>query len=191
MNVDRRQFGGLLVSTLFTRLGWDDPSKLPSCPPHFTWTRSSALEAFVPCPAGWHFHEVDNDGQSSRSAYFTREDYAKLDQFSTGFVVNVVRGMDGDIATWCNAIVNICLEGCTPIEHVEDSNDEYFTYGIEKVDPPKGSRKTATRIRLVSVGNKHSNTLYLVQFEAPANQWESAWEIGRRIYDMFKINPDV
>ena len=161
MNLDRRQFSGLLVSALFMRIGWDDESKLPSCPSGFSWTRSPALEAFVPCPTGWHFHEVDNDGRGSVTAYFTREEYAKSNQFHTGFVVNVVRGMDGDISAWCNMLVDICLEGIEPIERFEDSNDDFYSYGIEKINPPKGYRKRDSRIRVVGVGNKESNTLYL------------------------------
>ncbi len=191
MNLDRRQFTGAMIATLFLRKGWVDQSELPVCPDDFSWTRSPALEAFVPCPHGWHFHEVDNDGKTSKSAYFTREPYAKTKQFNTGFVVNVVRGMNGDISMWCNAMVNICLEGITPLEQFEDSNDEYYTCGVEKIDPPKGYRQKESRIRIVGVGNKQTNTLYLVQFETPADQWESDWQIGHQIYEMFKINHTV
>lgn len=191
MELDRRQFTGALIATLFLRKGWENPSALPACPDGFSWTRSPALEAFVPCPNGWYFHEVDNDGRGSKSAYFTREDFAKTQQFFTGFVVNVVRGIPRDTAPLCKAFVILCLEGIAPLELFEDSNEDYYTYGIEKINPPKGYRVADTRIRVVGVSNKQTNTLYLVQFESPADRWGTDWQIGRQIYDMLKINPET
>lgn len=189
MKLDRRQFTGAMISTLFLSRGWTDPSELPRCPKGFSWTKSHALEAYVPCPEGWFFREVDHNG--SKSAYFTREDYASTDEFLTGFVVNVVRGIGGDVSTWCNAFVNACLEGIEPLERIQDDNSNYFTYGVEKINPPGGYRTLPSRIRIVGVGNKHTNALYLVQFESPASLWEADWKIGDQIYQMFKINDNV
>lgn len=69
MEIDRRTFLGSFVATLVFQRGWFDPGALPPCPPGFEWTRSPALEAFVPCPQGWHFQETVEPG--SKMAYFT------------------------------------------------------------------------------------------------------------------------
>jgi len=78
--------------------------------------------------------------------------------------------MDGNVSVWCKAILNICLEGIPPLEQFEDANEHYYAYGVEKINPPKDYRTADTRIRIVGVGNKKTNALYLVQFESPATE---------------------
>lgn len=190
MDIDRRQFSGLMLASLFQQLGWSDVGELPACPVGFHWARSDALEAFVACPEGWHQFEEIQTG--SQTAYFTRENYASQEQFRTGFTVNVVRNMtEGSIGDWCHVIVNMCLEDIVPLETFQDENEAYYTYCVEKINPPRGYSSWDTRIRIVGVGNKQTKTLYLVQFEAPADSWDQDWEIGQQIYEMFEINQSV
>ena len=193
MSINRREFTGAFVSTLFLQKGLKDSSDLPPCPVGFSWTFSSALKAHVPVPNEWHFYEKLNSG--STTVYSTREDYSRNQEFLTGFAVNVVPNMidafGGEVLLVCNFIVDVCLEGIEPLHRFRDENEDFYTYGIEKINPPKGYRKTDTRIRVVGVGNKKTKTLYLVQFESPASQWDKDWIIGSQIYDMFDINGNV
>jgi hypothetical protein len=189
MQIDRRAFNGALIASLVFRRGWSEPAELPACPAGFEWVRSPALQACVACPRGWYFHEKGED--NSKTAFFTREDFAATDRFDTGFAVNVVTFLEGPIDQWCKAIVTICGEGIPPLITMETENDQFYSYGIEKINPPKPQKPKSVRIRVVGVGNKQTGTLYLVQFESPETQWETDWPVGRLIYDMFEINPAV
>lgn len=189
MEIDRRTFLGSFVATLVFQRGWFDPGALPLCPPGFEWTRSPALEAFVPCPQGWHFQETEEPG--SKMAYFTRENREATGAFKTGFAVNIIPQMEGSIVDWCRAIVTICQEQMPALHTLESETTDLYSYGIEKINVPKARRDYHQRIRVVGVANKRTNTLYLVQFESPADRWDTDWRIGEQIYNMFEINPVV
>lgn len=189
MDLDRRQFAGALIATLFLRKGWQNAAELPECPPGFTWVRSDGLQAYVPRPNGWYLHDL-TDGADSSTTYVTPEPLVGTPKFSTSFVVNAMLNLPGDITTWCKAIVFACLEGHRPIEIFDYSSGDYHTCGFEK-EMPATEHVPLSRIRVVGVGNKHTNSLYLVQFESPADNWDATSKIREQLFELFKVNPAV
>jgi hypothetical protein len=43
----------------------------------------------------------------------------------------------------------------------------------------------------LAVANSQTNTLYLLIFESPQQDWDAAWELGKQIMDMLPLEESI
>jgi hypothetical protein len=189
MELDRRSFMGVLAAVLVQGRGWNDLSELPPPPAGFDWTTSDVLQARLIVPYGWHYYEEHDNGSST--VYISPLPAKTYSH--TKFAVNIVPRMQTGglpVNDWCKAFLMVCLEGQTPLFKTQDESSALPWYCLEKIDPPNDWRP-ARRIRIHGVVNPATDTLYLVQFESPADEWDEAWKIGGVFYNELNLNKRV
>jgi hypothetical protein len=158
---------------------------LPPPPTGFTWQEIPELKAAILRPDGWFFRREQNKGTL---AYFiTKENIEKNGEFQTGLTVNVFR-----------------LKKDTAVEKGKDFIEQLATkkHGekwTREVGPFKEfgclTRDTdssgTTVVQTLMVANPKTNTLYLLIFESPESEWDSAWKIGKQILDTLAIDDEI
>jgi hypothetical protein len=183
-----------LVSGVVT--AQDKPEqKRPEPPKWFKWQELKEIQGAVLLPDGWHFNKVSNE--DTLAYRVTKEDLKKEKVFLTGFTINVTR----NVKTKTNL---------TAPDYAVYFVDNY-TKGAEIVDEPKmseaGELKRVTcqvikklpdvdkeklfRLRVTTLANPKTDTLYILIFGAPKDQWEQAYKIGEKLFNPILLHSDV
>jgi hypothetical protein len=158
--------------------------ELPVAPDGFTWQEVPEIKAAFLKPTGWYFKREKDKGTL---AYFiTKEEIRNGGEFQTGLTVNVFHPKN------------------PAVEHAESFIDERVasTHGKKwtrdygpfrefgclcKVVDAGGSTMTNT----LMVANPKTNTLYLLTFESPDAEWDTAWKTGTKIMDTLAIDDEI
>jgi hypothetical protein len=178
---------GFLLLALFTALfAHSVPAiDLPPPPPGFTWQEIPELKAAFLRPDGWFFKR--EEGKGTLAYFITKENIENNGQFQTGLTVNVFRPKkDSAVEKGKDSIDQLAAK-----RHGEKWSKEvgpFKEFGcLTRDTDPSGT----TVVQTLMVANPKTNTLYLLIFESPKSNWDSAWKTGKQIMDALALDDEI
>lgn len=163
-----------------------EETKLPDPPEGFIWVSlDNALGAFLQ-PKDWHVHR-EQSGDTS-AIFITPEEIQPDRMFKTGLTVNVVTGRkDLDAVAYAKALVKeVQRRGET--NGVDDIKfDDFVGFACTAKYKDPGGDFT---MYVAAIGNSKTNALYVILFESPEKEWDTAWRIGQVIAKKFVLTPN-
>ncbi|HDP89577.1 MAG TPA: hypothetical protein ENN42_06425 [Thioalkalivibrio sp.] len=180
----------LVVLLLFTLAlpALAEGPELPPAPQGYSWKQLEPVDAHVLIPEGWHFRQEENDGTL---AYFVTETAIEPGElFDVGLSVNVVpqlkaRTRQHDAPTYAQAYIQQCARTHAGAEAWQFEQAPFVGYGCEFTTEPKPGHEIT--MYMLALGNRQTDTLYVMWFEAPAARWEDAWQTGRVMLQGFAL----
>lgn len=178
---------GLLVLMLLAMpfLQTAPATNLPPPPTGFAWQEIRELKAALLRPSGWFFQREETKGTL---AYFiTKESIANGGEFQTGLTVNVFRHKkDNAVDSAKNFIDQLSAK-----KHGEKWAKDvgpFKEFGCLTRDTDATGTTVA---QTLIVANPKTNTLYLLIFESPEPNWDSAWKLGKTIFDSLALDDET
>lgn len=168
-------------------------SELPTAPTGFHWQTLPEIKASVLAPEEWYFLNEPHPGVN---AYFvTKQRIEGNNQFTTGLTLNAIRhinqrGPKVNARTYAAAFTQNAAEryGKAVIEQKHDSAGSFHSYHLRyRALSPSGGE--ARIIQNVAIANTATDTFYLLIFEAPEPEWETAWQKGELMLRQIVFNP--
>lgn len=165
-----------------------DDDQLPKAPDGFGWYVADNKAGTFLRPDGWF---VKEDGKKSDKALFiTKENIDKNGVFTTGLSVNRVPRLSkrtGYKATeYAKAFIKKYLQSDFNIinSYKVPEQDTYQGYGVRYSGDNNGVKTIAN---VLVVASNRDDVVYLMIFESPAKVWDSEWEKGRLMLNMFGL----
>jgi hypothetical protein len=166
------------------------PLRLPPPPSGYTWVNILKDRSALLRPQGWFFRQEQFDGTD---AYFiTKEDIEKTGSFSTGLTLNVIYDVEKTAKLRPSKYVKRMISG------LRKRADEVL-YSSKRSQKPLYMRwlrirttkpsKEAVVSHFFYVGNDKTGTVWMYIFEAPAEEWDEAWKVGKPITDILPMDP--
>jgi hypothetical protein len=168
-----------------------DLSQLPPPPANYEWKVLDEINAAFLVPQKWYFIKESKGDQIAY--FFTKENIETQGSFKTGLSLNVIKDVDDKIglsapayaknfiyeliiatdtiSTWVNQISSLHQYGCQSHIVVEDS--------------------ISIVVHNLAIGNKTTNTLYLLTFESPEAEWEKARKIAEITLGSFALDDEI
>lgn len=169
--------GGFLMPTLTEIAGSGNCPKLTDAPEGFVWSYLSESHLAVLLPGDWHFKNEQTE--TIKAYYISLEDIDDEGSFKTGMTITVVN--DKSITAVQNArnfSANIYSQNnVTKTGEVTERTEGDLTIYELQYDADYSSYQ-GTNYNLVAA-NKETNTLYVITFESPKDNWDEAWKIGQ------------
>lgn len=176
----------LLLSLALPALAEDAP--LPAPPEGFRWQHLEPVKANFLLPEGWFYRQEVNQGTL---AYFiTETEIVEGALFDTGLSINVIPQASqrtGGIAApdYARAYIAQCSKTYAGSIAWQFEQDMFRGYGCEfSTEPQPGARIT---MHTLAIGNVDTDTLYILWFESPAEEWAVAWQTGERLMSLFSL----
>lgn len=165
---------------------------LSDAPEGYTWWLCPQTKTALRKPDGWHTKVTVVDGLFGY--FISKEDIDELGEFTTGLTVNVTPQADQRYKTEVGELVGLTIGRAADAgEVLEDPwptvSEPLVAYSIvvKHKDAGKGDFVTYR----MAIGNVETGTLYIIIFEAPANEWEQAWKLGKPIIEQLILSPDI
>ena len=166
---------------------------LPEPPAGFSWQVLPEEKGAFLLPDQWHYAER---GQSGTRGYFlTEQDVAASGRFTTGLSINAVPDIPGKAGVsapqYAEALAGAVSD--VPGAEVQRRWDgvqgplSFFGVRYRSVKPDGA----AVVLHQVTVGNERTGTLYVLLFEAPEAEWESAWTKGEPMMSTFVLDQSI
>lgn len=156
-------------------------------PEGFSWIDTGPGESKFLKPDGWFVRTEEIKG--TYGIFISKEKIEDSKQFQTGFSVNVIRNVDKKTGApaeqYALAFIsqaNKTKEVVTPPWGLEAG--PFKGYGIQVKDDVKV-------IHYMLVANTKTNTLFLTFYEAPPEEWQDAWKIGKVILNNMQLDDQV
>jgi hypothetical protein len=190
-----RHFSVWLVYLFFANqlLAAEEPLKKerPDPPAGFEWRELKSMGGSALMPKGWFFSQ--DSTPHAVVCRLSQEDLAKGDGFLTGLTVNAVRGVKSK--TKADALMY-------SVYYVDGYRKGAKTFGDPKVDKqgdfdrivcdienelPGAAKGVVFHVRLTTLACKETDTLYIVTFGAPKDEWEKARKTGEQILESLTL----
>ena len=166
---------------------------LPEPPAGFAWQVLPEEKAAFLLPDQWHYAEQEQSG--TRGYFLTKQDIAASGSFTTGLSVNAVPDIPGKAGVSAPAYAEAFagtvseLPGAEVQRQWSGVQGPLHFFGVRyRSLKPDGS---AAVLHQVTVGNEQTGTLYVILFEAPEAEWESAWAKGEPMMTMFVLDQGI
>lgn len=165
----------------------------PAAPNGFAWRELEQVNGAVLVPDGWHFSELSSHGTLVYRV--TRE---KLDKdsktFRTGLTINVVKSVKSKSkAPPAIYAVKHVLDYIKAAESATEPKVDkagkfqritcYVVKKMPDVDPD-----IEFRIRLTTLANDETDTLYVLTFGTPKTEWDVNYEIGKTLFNPIMLD---
>ena len=169
------------------------PLRLPPAPSGYTWVKileDQSDRCAVLKPQGWFFRQEHHD---DTDAYFiTKEDIEKSGSFSTGLTLNVIYDVEKRAKLRPSKYVKRLISGLR-------KRADKVLYSSKRSQKPLYMRwlrirttkpsKEAVVSHFFYVGNDKTGTVWMYILEAPAEEWDEAWKVGKPITDSLPVDP--
>lgn len=157
----------------------------PAPPTGFTWQEIPELKTAFLKPDGWFFKRDEKKGTL---AYFiTKEDIDKNGRFQTGLTVNLFRlKQDSAVERGQGMVEQIAGKHHAQSWSKQVGAFQEFGCQIEDTDA-----SGAIVMQVLAAANPKTNTLYLLLFESPEQEWDSAWKTGKQIIEGLALNDEI
>lgn len=172
---------GLLLSSITAM-------DLPKAPAGYAWQEIPEIKAAFLKPEGWFFRKIPAGKDTPLAIFITREDIAIADHFETGLTINVFRNLKRETA--------LKNAGAFIHSRMENRKGEMWTrtlgpmvqVGVLAEIPGDGH---PIMVHSLSMVNTKTNTLYLIFFEGPRDEWEKTWEIGKTMLNLLAVDDEI
>lgn len=186
---------GLLLVAIVGFGDDQEKSKRPEAPPGFRWQELKEVRGAVLIPDGWHFQKTET--KDALVFQVTKESLKETSKFLTGLTINVAREVTKKTKAPPSIYAAALIEKYTKggevlIEPKTDriGNIERTKCEVQK-SMPELSKDKLFRMRLVVLANDKTDTIYILIFGAPKDEWDQAWKIGTKLFNPIMINTDV
>jgi hypothetical protein len=168
----------LFLAHIFSHTVFAEAPELPSPPMGFEWKWCEEMHAAFLRPATWHVKQVTKEG--TVGLFISKDDIDKNGEFKTGLTVNFV----ADIRKKTGAKPS-AYAAATQKLAIKDQEKVMLV-----IPPVDGGRIKTVGFRLKKddtithswyVADDGTDSLYVVFFESPADEWDSAWKTGEVI----------
>ena len=158
------------------------PSKQPPpAPGGFSWRDLPDIGGAILMPDGWFFKRV---AKGSTASYFVSvENIDQRGRFVTGLSLNVLPRLKAHAAeSFAKGSSASVAAKSDVIKSWHTSDGVLRRYGTLTKLPPKDS-DPAVLVHTVFIANVRTNTVYVLSFEGPENEWTTLWKTGAKMVD--------
>lgn len=159
----------------------------PAAPDGFSWKRIESVKASFLMPDGWFFREEQKDG--TRAFFITQEKIEEGGEFETGLTVNVQTLKRDKAPERALQVIAAMAEGHEILESWKRGEGPLESFGARIRIVEKG--RPALINHLLAIGNRRTNTLYILFFESPEAKWPEAWKKGEVMLREFLLDDEV
>ncbi len=155
---------------------------VPLAPPPagFTWQPLPAAKAAVLLPTGWYYKAEDEKG--APTYYLTQDQIGESGEFQTGLSLQVVRKATAKTKRPAAEYAELLMlrtgfgRGQQVLEKVASVEGPWHKWTVRYRDaPPDADPRIVFQLALA---NTKTDTLYLLTFESPEQDWADAWPLG-------------
>jgi hypothetical protein len=171
--------GGFLLPTGTFIRGAGVCPNLPNAPEGFDWKHLPESSLAVLAPVEWNF--LSEPRETTNNYFISQENIPTEGSFKTGLTIQVINDEKQDAVSTAKALPTktMKLAGVEPVEVSERVEGNLIIYEFEY----KISGAYVSTAHNMVIANKATNTLYIIVFESPAEDWEEAWVIGQAMLD--------
>jgi len=145
---------------------------LPKAPDGFRWTDCFNAEVELLQPDGWF--KLEENNKDGKACYLTQEKIKGTSQFSTGLSVQKIASVSatfkvGPVQFAKNFVTVLAKDSANKASEIEQ---------VDKGDYTNFKRTlTATdfKAKYVAIANTKSDTVYILWFESPPQDWDNAF----------------
>jgi hypothetical protein len=161
------------------------PTDMPTPPTGFAWQEIPELKAAVLRPSGWFFKREETKG--TKAYFITKESIEDGGEFQTGLTVNVFQHKKGSAVESAKVFIDQLAAKKHGEEWAKDVGP-FKEFGCLTRDTDASG---TTVVQTLMVANPKTNTLYLFIFESPEPSWDSAWKVGKTIFDSLILDDET
>ena len=155
-------------------------TRLAALPVGFAWQPLPEAKAALPLPAGWHYRAEGS--KAAPTYYLTREAVGESGEFSTGLSVQVVRKATARTRHPAVEYAGLLMlrTGFGPgQQRLADTASVAGPWHRWAVRYREAAPDAEPRIIYqLALANARTDTLYLLTFESPEQDWAEAWALG-------------
>ena len=165
---------------------------LPESPDGFSWVRMpKAMAAFLK-PDGWF--QKNKSTEDAVTYVIAKEDVTKNNYFDTGLTVIAIEDLHKK-----SGVVPFLLALAMADEIEKDSDNKvldieelsqgpFNSFGVKYENHP--ANMPAIVVHKVFISNDSTGSLYIVNFEAPKDEWDEAWKMGEVMLKKYLIDDE-
>ncbi len=149
-------------------------------PAGFSWQPLPASKAAALLPAGWYYRAAGEKG--APTYYLTKEEIGENNEFQTGLSLQVVRKAKAQTGRPAPEYAELLLlrtgfgAGQQQLEKTSVADGPFYKRSVRYRDaPPEAEPRIVYQLALA---NAKTDTLYLLTFESPEQDWAEAWKLG-------------
>lgn len=173
----------VVVATVVAATAFAQES-LPSPPTGYTWVRLPPTRAAFLKPKEWFFKSEKHD--STDAFFISRENINKVGEFTVGLTINVFHPEE-KAADYAVRIMGAYMDRGDVLRMRELNRGPMSGYvGLLRVR----GRTAPLMLHLITLANPKTNTAYLILFEAPEAEWDTAWKTGETILRQFMLDDE-
>lgn len=162
-------------------------SAAPTPPEGYEWVACEKMTAQFLKPEGWYFLEESNE--DSTACFITKEQITDATPyFTTGVSVNAVQDASNQLPLspqqFVSALldeISVAFDQATPQTTLEPAGSPL--YGKAST-----MRTEESTVYYLNYWNKETDTVYLISFESPTDEWEEAWSEATPILQTLGLN---
>jgi len=169
-------------------------SKQPEAPNGYSWQSLDEVRAKVLVPKNWHFSKMSN--RDLLVYRVTKEKLGKDDvPFLTGITINVTREVPKktkvDPSVYAVKYIKDYIENVEVVE--EPKIDE--AGGMQRITCqvvkklPNIDKEKLFRVRVTTLANDKTGTLYILIFGTPRDEWDGSYKIGKPMFNPIVLDP--
>ena len=173
----------IMLLSLFSTLARAQKYNVPLAPlpTGFAWQALPESKAAVLLPAGWYFKVEGEKG--APTYYLTQQEIGESGEFQAGLSLQVVRKAKAKTGRLAPDYAERLMlragfgPGQQQLEKVASVEGVFYKRTVRYRDAPP---ETAARIVYqLALANAKTDTLYLLTFESPEQDWPEVWQLGQ------------
>ncbi len=171
----------------------DDDPRRPEPPKGFKWQELKEINGAVLRPEGWDFNQT-----STRDALAYQVSLEKLadndGKFLTGLTINVVKDVPEKTkvkpSLYAAKHVRDYMKAAEVLEKPKlDKVGKLQRITCQVVKPlPKVEKDTLFRVRVTTIANDETGTLYIITFGSPKDEWDKTYPIGKKLFNPIMLD---
>ena len=179
----------IIVGSL-TLSGSSAEQSRPKPPRGFHWQSLEAIHASVLSPDGWKFKVEHPEG--TFTYFISKEDIDRKGEFKTGFTLSCIKNVSPrsnlSPSQYVEAFTKAADEKYSLIDPKTNTQGPVKMIWFGYIDGTKSP--AAIRVMDFLIASDKANTVYLIIFESPLNEWKKAYAIGEVMLKNILIDPD-
>lgn len=155
-------------------------AKLATPPAGFTWQPLPEAKAAMLLPAGWYYKAAGQKG--APTYYLTQQEMGESGEYQTGLSLQVVRKAKAKTRHPAPEYAELLMmrtgfgRNQAQLEKAASVEAPWHKWTVRyRETPPEADARMVYQLALA---NAQTDTLYLLTFESPAQDWADAWPLG-------------
>ncbi len=157
-------------------------------PEGYTWHSCDLMNAQFLVPPDWHFLAAEKGGTAA--CFITKEEIFPSGEFETGITINQLTDIPGKRGVppqqFAEQMAQYLAKSRTVVRQGTQEGDPFIATGLEVLDSTPDGVKMRTYYLWLS--NPTTGTVYLIFFEARAEEWEQNWALVAPVYQTLALD---